>query len=298
MEENRIRIVSVEPGKKPIIEHINNSIETFHKIINDNITIVMLDDNISIVMSNKYNDHKMSANRKLGDVYIGGEFFLTGNTKDNVFVSLTDEQIHTCMNWFEEIPKWSGSQIATAKEYDKSENNMFLASQILQEKYLNKINTDILPNVDYNKLNSSYKTDEMKYAKDILNKLHMAFIEIYGTDTLDSSYEFVTMPAVIKGINTNNICIGLIDIDVSSSGEHWGTAYFTEKGVVLPFETDDMDLKNKIENRFVPYEYFYTPTVEGDIHIDGFNKTNEIISLLGYAYNVDSQLSDDELEEI
>ena len=59
-----------------------------------------------------------------------------------------------------------------------------------------------------------------------------------------------------------------------------------------------MDLKNEIETRFVPYEYFYTPTVEGDIHIDGFNKTNEIISLLGYAYNVDSQLSDDELEEI
>ncbi len=53
--------------------------------------------------------------------------------------------------------------------------------------------------------------------------MHDAFIETYGTDYHDSDYEFVELPAVIQGRNTSHNDLGIVTLDLESSGEHWGT---------------------------------------------------------------------------
>jgi hypothetical protein len=69
---------------------------------------------------------------------------------------------------------------------------------------------------------------ENGYAKEILKQMHDAFVEVYGTDYLDNGdYEFVELPAVIKGRNTGHISLGIVTLDLESSGEHWGTFFLT-----------------------------------------------------------------------
>jgi hypothetical protein len=41
--------------------------------------------------------------------------------------------------------------------------------------------------------------------------MHDLFVEVYGTDYLDSNFEFVGLPAVIQGRNTGHIGLGISD---------------------------------------------------------------------------------------
>lgn len=62
--------------------------------------------------------------------------------------------------------------------------------------------------------------------------MHDLFVEVYGTDYLDSNFEFVGLPAVIQGRNTGHIGLGIVMLDLESSGEHWGTFFLTPMGVI------------------------------------------------------------------
>jgi len=62
--------------------------------------------------------------------------------------------------------------------------------------------------------------------------MHDIFIEVYGTDYLDSSYEFVEIPAVIQGRETGHFGLGIINLNLESSGELWRTYFLTPRGVV------------------------------------------------------------------
>lgn len=96
-----------------------------------------------------------------------------------------------------------------------------------KEKYLDYINSHILPFIDYYELQESYETD-MDYAKGILNRLHKAMREVYGSEPLNEyngDDGFVVIPGVLRGRKSEKMCIALLELDLSSSGEHWGTNY-------------------------------------------------------------------------
>jgi hypothetical protein len=58
-------------------------------------------------------------------------------------------------------------------------------------------------------------------------------VEVYRTDNLDyGDYEFVDVPAVIRGRNTRHIGLGIVTLDLQSSGEHSGTFFLTPRGVI------------------------------------------------------------------
>ncbi len=47
------------------------------------------------------------------------------------------------------------------------------------------------------KLDQSCNSAADDYAKEILKQMHNLFVEVYGTDYLDSDYEFIDLPAVL-----------------------------------------------------------------------------------------------------
>lgn len=101
--------------------------------------------------------------------------------------------------------------------------------------------------------------------------MHGAFISAYGCNYLEmGEYEFVELPAVICGRRSRHIALGIVTVDLQSSGEPWGSFFLTPEGVLDQgseslTETD----RNYLRENFAPYDYWYTPTVGGR-HSCGF----------------------------
>ena len=137
------------------------------------------------------------------------------------------------------------------------------------EKYIKKINNEICPTIEFESLGNN------KTMKSVLSKLTKAFKDVYGTDTIyegmseiEEDGDFILAPGLVRAEKTGKVRIALLDIDVSSSGEHWGTTFFTEKGI---FSQDDKELSNekdKMLDEFIPYTYCYNISIPEDIHID------------------------------
>ena len=139
----------------------------------------------------------------------------------------------------------------------------------LQEKFIEKL-SQVLSGVDYDRLDASCNGKDHTYAKEVLKQMHDAFLSVYGRNYLcDGEFEFVELPAVICGRNSGHTALGIVTIDLQSSGEHWRTFFLTPKGVLEQGkESLTEDQKSYIREKFIPYDYWYTPEVERDIHVD------------------------------
>lgn len=154
----------------------------------------------------------------------------------------------------------------------------------LQEVYIERLNA-FLPTLDFTKLDQSCNSAEDEYAKEILKQMHDIFIEVYDTDYLDSEYEFVELPAVIQGRNTGHIGLGIVTLDLQSSGEHWGTFFFTPRGVIdQGMEKLSASDSKYLKRNYVPYDYWYTISVERDHHMDFDNVPEKIMEMLNGCY--------------
>lgn len=142
------------------------------------------------------------------------------------------------------------------------------------EQYAEYINENILSRIDYDLLQKSYMTKDKAYAKGVLNLLHKAMVDLYRTETLRPNYRhnmddnFVLIPGVVQAKNSNALCLALLEIDLSSSGEHWGTTFLTEYGVIPQSADDEVDpkLTELMVKRYIPYNHCYTAKIPGDIH--------------------------------
>ena len=149
------------------------------------------------------------------------------------------------------------------------------------DAYIGFINQTVLKHVDYPKLNASYATEDKSYAKQVLALLHQAFDEAYGTTTATGEIcgDSILAPAVIHARNTGEIAIGLVSLDLTSSGEHWETEFFTEYGVIPQSEPMDDVLQARI-GRMIPYDYWYTIQMPNDIHVCFNNIPPEVKEML------------------
>jgi hypothetical protein len=158
------------------------------------------------------------------------------------------------------------------------------------KKFIEHINEHILPFIDYNRLQQSYETD-MEYAKGVLNKLHIAMIEVYETEYFDRDFEgsddgIIVVPGVALGKESEELRIGFFDIDLESSGEHWGTDFLCKYGVVYQCDATENRAEVLEEiNAMTPYDYTYTATIPHDIHIDKSKLPKEIQSILNDFHN-------------
>ena len=151
----------------------------------------------------------------------------------------------------------------------------------LQKAFIGKVNT-ILEEVDFEKLLESANGQDQNYAMDILKQLHQAFVDTYGTDCItDQELGFIDVPAVIRGRKAGEVFLGLVTIDLESSGEHWNTQFIMEDGVVDQANCDKTARWNtEFFYRVGVYDYWYTPEIPGDIHVNFESIPHKVETLL------------------
>lgn len=159
-----------------------------------------------------------------------------------------------------------------------------LEQERLQERFSENMNA-VLKNVHFVRLECSCMSPNKSYAGEVLKQMHSAFVKTYGTDYLDNgSYGLVSIPAVICARNTGKLCLGIVTLDLESSGEHWGTEFLTPYGVVSQGDPDtNADIQQYIRDNFIPYDYWYTADVDGDIHAGVDEMPEDVQSLIAVA---------------
>lgn len=142
-----------------------------------------------------------------------------------------------------------------------------MASKDLMSIYIQQLNDYLLPTIDFKELDDSCNSPDNQYAKETLKRMHDIFVDVYGTTELDSSYGFVCVPAVIRGRYNNKTALGLVELDLESSGEHWGTTFFLHQGIVDQNSIEKTAAGARAVKPFIPYNYWYTAQIPEDIHI-------------------------------
>lgn len=156
-------------------------------------------------------------------------------------------------------------------------------SKNLMDDYLKAVNRDVLPGFHWIGLKQAYQNHDYEPVKQLLKKLHDAFLRVYGTDCLDESYDFILAPAAIRVRATGDIYAGLVELDLSSSGEHWDTSFITPCGVFSQSDETLNEQQREYVNSFIPYDYYYTPDIPGDIHVDKENIPDDVREMLSYC---------------
>ncbi|MEG0835405.1 MAG: hypothetical protein RR413_08165 [Christensenellaceae bacterium] len=131
-----------------------------------------------------------------------------------------------------------------------------------QEDFAEYLNREVLSSCDFESLANP------ENMKKLLKNMTDKFCGIYGGDELSADMEFVLVPAVIKPRKCKEVFSGIVQLDLSSSGEHYGTDFFTGIGVL---NTDNENLSvsaRKYLNSLHPYEYFPTLQYSNDIHVN------------------------------
>lgn len=159
-----------------------------------------------------------------------------------------------------------------------------MENEDLQAAYIERLNA-MLPTVDFAKLDRSCNSKNDGYAKEILKQMHDLFVEVYRTDNLDSGYEFVDMPAVILGQNTKHIGLGIVTLDLQSSGEHYGTFFLSPKGIIDDGSEEMKPTDSKyLSDVYIPYDYWYTVYIERDHHVDFNHVPEKVAQIINYCY--------------
>ena len=87
----------------------------------------------------------------------------------------------------------------------------------------------------------------------------------------------VMMPAVVCGRDSGIRTLALVTLDLESSGEHFGTIFMTPGGMM---EQGSSSLSEKqkqaLAEYYIPYDYWYTPLVERDHHVDFTQMPEEV----------------------
>ena len=150
----------------------------------------------------------------------------------------------------------------------------------MQKDFTDYINREVLFSCDFDRM-----TDK-EYAKELLREMTDEFREIYGADELTEDMDFVLVPAVIKPQNVDRLYAGIVQLDLTSSGEHYATDMFTEYGV-LSTDNEDLSLEAKQYLRSLhPYEYYPTLPNPGDIHVDWSKCPKEVSDIVDVYANI------------
>jgi len=163
-------------------------------------------------------------------------------------------------------------------------------SEKLQSAFIDSVNDHVIPMIDLQKLGEAYENKDMTYPTEILKMLHTEFLNVYGTDKINSDLaDFVMVPGVVLGAN-QKIYIALLELDLSSSGEHWNTQFFTPHGIYTQITDEPNQAAKRYLQDAVPYRYWYTVQYGGDIHVDWNGCPDEINEMIDQALEEDHRM--------
>lgn len=150
----------------------------------------------------------------------------------------------------------------------------------LRRRFIQSVNS-ILEELDFEELERSCNGSDPSYAQEILQRMHQAFLNTYRTDCLtDPGLSLVELPAVIRGKRTGEVTLGLVTLDLAASGGRWNTVFITPVGVL----SQNKEKMSRIQRtflleKFMPYDYWYTPEVPCDVHINYDNVPYKVVRL-------------------
>ena len=178
--------------------------------------------------------------------------------------------------------KWeNGSCLALNVEEDRFDiiTKQDEIAEIKQQEFIDKIN-EILEKTDFKLLNMSCNSENTSYAAEKLFAMHQAFETVYGEGYVDEEYGMVMMPAVVCGRDSGIRTLALVTLDLESSGEHFGTIFMTPGGMMeqgSSFLSEKQ--KQALAEYYIPYDYWYTPLVERDHHVDFTQMPEEVADI-------------------
>ena len=112
-EENKLRVVMVEPGKPAYETEIENTLEAEQKAVGGYIEVVPLDNGKFLICNEEGKLSGMQGNRRIGKDIIVGPFFIVGSDGDE-FRSLTDEEVKESLKRFAEPEDISQEDVKNA----------------------------------------------------------------------------------------------------------------------------------------------------------------------------------------
>ena len=277
--ESRIKVMVFEPLREPHIEHIKNTKEVYQSVVEGDYKAQPLDKQTVLIHNVRDKELELVPNRHVGKDIICGTFFIAKDTGEDMYASLTDDQMKYYYHMYKE------SEVISQK--DVKENLLHSGEGIGKDEiFINNINLR-LGEVDFKKVVESYKTHDYTEAKELLKMMHEEFSESFGTTDVDELIEgddvFIHLPAVMRSRETSELCVGLVYVDTASSGEHWGTAFAFSNGFVDQNEKDQNNPMVEERKAFGIYDYWYTPDYDGDIHSNRDYAPDEVKALIDYA---------------
>lgn len=277
--ESRIKVMVFEPLREPHIEHIKNTKEVYQNVVEGEYKAQPLDKQTVLIHNVKDKELELVPNRHVGKDIICGTFFIAKDTGEDMYASLSDDQ----MKYYYQMYKES----EVISQQDVKENLLYSGEGIGKDEiFINNINLR-LGEVDFKKVVESYKTHDYTEAKELLKMMHEEFSESFGTTDVDELIDgddvFIHLPAVMRSRETGELCVGLVYVDTTSSGEHWGTAFAFSNGFVDQNEKDQNNPMVEERKAFGIYDYWYTPDYDGDIHSNRDYAPDDVKVLIDYA---------------
>lgn len=108
--ENKIRVLKIEPGKMPYEKEMINDLEGIQAEVGGLFECIYLRDGCIAVVNEEGKLNGMELNRRIGNDIIAGPFFICGDSEDGEFISLTDAECEKYMGDFTEIPEFTGDE--------------------------------------------------------------------------------------------------------------------------------------------------------------------------------------------
>lgn len=245
---------------------------------------------------------------------IGGDFYvLPSSTHELLVLPKEGADLDMLKTMVQEVNEHEVSEEDKLSDnvYECDGSNIKIASQELEktadeditrdmtQEYVDYINENILSKIDYEQLQESYGTEEKAYAKTVLNALSQAAVEHYGTAYFDGfdENEYVVLPGIIRSKDNGNICLGLLEIDLQSSGEHCGTDFLVKYGCVPQFNEEMPDeVRSFLRNTYGSYDYMYTLGIETDHHVDLESAHEDIREMLDTFEDYSFEMFDEEVQ--
>ena len=112
-ENNKLRVVMVEPGKPAYETEIENTLEAEQKAVGGYIEVVPLGNDKLLICNEEGKLSGMQGNRRIGKDIIAGPFFIVGNNGDE-FRSLTDKEVKESLKRFAETEDISQEEVENA----------------------------------------------------------------------------------------------------------------------------------------------------------------------------------------
>lgn len=153
-------------------------------------------------------------------------------------------------------------------------------SEKLQTAFIDKVNKEVIPCIEWVGMHNAYKLDNMEVPMDLLKMLHEKFVQVYGSDHVGTDDGMVTVPGVVQAPD-GKLYVALLDLDAASSGEHWGTTFFTPHGV-LSDQTEDPQIRAEVK-KMIPYNYWYTVQMERDHRVNWDECPDQATEMLSSA---------------